>query len=37
MWIPAYVGMGMVDGIAKDGAKSELYYPSNALGCDFYP
>jgi hypothetical protein len=26
-----------VDGIAKDGAKSQLYYSSVALGCDFYP
>jgi hypothetical protein len=26
-----------VDGIAKDGAKSVLYYSSVALGCDFYP
>jgi hypothetical protein len=26
----------MVDGIAKDGAKSGLCYFSNALGCNFY-
>jgi hypothetical protein len=30
-------GNDMVDGIAKYGAKTELYYPSNALRCNFYP
>jgi hypothetical protein len=39
MWTLAHVkipGNEMVDGIAKDGAKSVLYYFSVALGCNVY-